>query len=172
MYVYIYTYIYIHIHIYCTRNIFRYVSPVKPSQDLFLLIFHPYLSILMMHWKFLWCIYHRHAYTHIHTHTHTYTHIHTHTHTYTHIHLNDAQISFHIILRIPFRNFLECSVEMWRFSVCMHSYYFLLTFCSWIGGLLRHGFNHDLKQSDLFAHPSEADSEKLHREFTKYDDVM
>ena len=39
---------------------------------------------------------------------------------------------------------------------------------SWVGGLLRHGCHDDLEHTDLFAHPSEADSEKLHRKFNKY----
>ena len=33
---------------------------------------------------------------------------------------------------------------------------------------MRYGFNHHLEISDLYTHPSEADSEKLHRMFSKY----
>ena len=34
--------------------------------------------------------------------------------------------------------------------------------------MLRYGFRHDLEQSDLYASPSEADSERVFRQFTRY----
>lgn len=40
-------------------------------------------------------------------------------------------------------------------------------FC-WIDSLVFKGFRHELKETDLYAHPSEADSEKLSQKFQKY----